>query len=273
MTEAVVIVTPPATHFQMASYFLKAGKHILVEKPMTQTEKDARTLVRLAKKYGKILMVDHTFIYTPAVVKLHEIIKSNVLGNIYSIDSVRTNLGLIQKDSNVIYDLAVHDFAIIDYLFGHLPETVTVNGFMQKEIKQASVAHITALYPTNLFVHAHVSWLSPIKIRRMIFIGTKKMLVYDDIESTEKIKIYDKGVSFIHDPKQYLHLRVGYRSGDVVAPDIPIEEGLFGMAKEFVTCIATGKQPITDGRAGLRVVRCLEKATASVRTGGKTIIV
>jgi predicted dehydrogenase len=270
-TTAVVIVTPPVTHYKLAILCLKHNKHVLVEKPLTQTVTEARKLVAVAKKKKKILMVDHTFIYTPAVQYLHKLIRSGVLGNIYYIDSVRTNLGLLQKNSNVVHDLAVHDFSIIDYLCGQIPKSVTATGYFQKEIKQETVAYITATYPNNLFMHCHVSWMSPIKIRRMIFVGTKKMAIYDDIEPSEKIKIYDKGVSFIKNPKRAQQLRIGYRNGDVIAPNIPIEEGLFGMAKEFIRAIVTKKQPITDGQMGLRVVSCITKATQSLRNGGKQI--
>jgi predicted dehydrogenase len=270
-TQAVVIVSPAHTHFSLAHQVLKAGKHVLVEKPLTQTTRDASTLVRLAKKKKKILMVDHTFIYTPAIRKLKKIISSGQLGRIVYIDSVRTNLGLLQKDSNVIEDLAVHDFSIIDYFFGLLPETISATGLVQKEIKQESIAHITAMYPNNLFVHCHVSWLSPVKIRRMIIVGTKKMALYDDIEPSEKIKIYDKGISFIPDPKQSLQQRIGYRSGSVVVPHIDIQEGLFGMTKDFIHAIRTNRQPITDGAMGLRVVHLLVKSTVSLRHGGKPI--
>jgi predicted dehydrogenase len=270
-TTAVVIVTPPVTHYDLASKCLRHNKHVLVEKPLTQTVAEGKKLVALAKKKKKILMVDHTFIYTPAVQYLHTLIKSGTLGTLYYIDSVRTNLGLLQKNSNVVHDLSVHDFSIIDYLCGHIPKYVTATGYFQKEIKQETVAYITATYPNNLFMHCHVSWMSPIKIRRMIFVGTKKMAIYDDIESSEKIKIYDKGVSFIKDPKQSLQLRIGYRNGDVIAPNIPIQEGLYGMAKEFIRAITTKKQPLTDGQMGLRVVCCLTKATESLRKNGKVI--
>jgi predicted dehydrogenase len=267
--DAVVIVTPIVTHFSLASEAIRAGKHVLVEKPMTQTASQAQKLVALARKKKKILMVDHTFIYTPAVRYIKQLISRGGLGDIYAIDSVRTNLGLIQTTSNVIYDLAVHDFSIIDNLFGLLPVTLSVTGILQKDIRQETVAHIAATYSGGLFFHAHVSWLSPVKIRRMIFTGTKKMLVYDDIEPSEKIKIYDKGVSFTKDPEESLRLRIGYRNGDIIIPEIPMEEGLFGMAGEFVRSVRTGTPPLSDGRSGAAVIRCLELATKSLRTGGK----
>ncbi len=269
--DAVVIVTPPATHFDLAHRAILSGKHVLVEKPMTRSTTEARKLVALARAKKKILMVDHTFIYTPAIKKLRSIIRSGVLGDIYSIDCVRTNLGLLQKDSNVIYDLAVHDFSIIDYLFSTTPLTISASGITQKQLGQETVSYISAKYPGNLFVHCHVSWLSPVKIRRMIVLGTKKMLIYDDIEVSEKIKIYDKGVLFTKNPKLSYQLQVGYRSGAVTIPHIDIEEGLLAMAKEFVRAIRTKKMPLTDGSMGLRVVQCLELATTSLRAGSKTI--
>jgi predicted dehydrogenase len=210
-------------------------------------------------------MVDHTFIYTPAIQKLKSIIKSKQLGDLIYIDSVRTNLGILQKDTNVIYDLATHDFSIMDYLFGKSPVTISATGILHKELKQETVAYIVASYANNLLLHCHVSWVSPIKIRRIMFVGTKKMLIYDDIEPSEKIKIYDKGLSFFKDPKQSYQLRIGYRSGSALIPNIPIEEGLFNMAEEFIRSIRLNVPPLTDGYMGLRVITCLETATKSLR--------
>ena len=271
--DAVVIVTPTSTHLPLARLALLSGKHVLVEKPMTTTAREARVLVNLAKRKKRILMVDHTFIYTPAIRKLKAIIKSKQLGDIYYIDSVRTNLGILQKDANVVYDLATHDFSIMDYLFHQMPKTISATGITQKDLKQETVAHIGSTYKNGLFVHCHVNWLSPIKIRRMMFIGTKKMLTYDDIEPSEKLKIYDKGVSFIKDPKQSYQLRIGYRSGSAVVPNIPLEEGLYGMAQEFIRAIRLKRPPVTDGSMGLRVVTCLETATKSLRAKGKPVTV
>ncbi len=269
--DAIVIATPTSLHFKLASVALRAGKHVLVEKPMTQTVKEAKELVKLAKRKKKILMVDHTFVYTPALQKLKSIIHQGTLGDIFYVDSVRTNLGILQKDANVIYDLATHDFAIMNYLFGKNPKTISATGITQKQLKQETVAHIGARYDNNLFIHCHVSWLSPIKIRRMIFVGTKKMLTFDDIEPSEKLKIYDKGISFIKDPKQSYQLRIGYRSGSAIVPHIDIEEGLFGVAKEFVKAVRTNTSPISDGSMGLSVVTCLACATKSLRMGGKPV--
>lgn len=272
LVDAIVIATPNATHFPLGVKALVAGKHVLLEKPMTQTSRQARSLVTLARKKKKILMVDHTFVYTPAVAKLREILNKQALGDILSIDCVRTNLGLIQKDSNVIYDLATHDFSIINYLLGTTPRSVSARGFyLTNHESEAAAAYITANYPKNLFVHAHVSWLSPVKIRTITIIGTKKMLVYDDMESSEKIKIFDKSVSVSRDPKAIHQLRVGYRIGSMIAPHIILEEGLLGMAKAFVKAIKTGHPPISDGTTGYEVVRCIEAATVSLRRRGKSV--
>lgn len=258
-TDAVIIVTPPSTHFSLAKAALMNNKQVLVEKPLTTHSKDAETLVRLAKKQKRTLMVDHTFIYTPAIKLLKKIILAKTLGEIRSVDSVRTNLGLFQKDSNVLFDLAVHDFSIMDYLFGKIPTKIFATGIKDPSLGQETVAYVSAQYGNRLFLHTHVSWLSPVKIRRMIFVGSKKMLVYDDIEPSEKIKIYDKSVTMSRE------LQVGYRSGSVFIPHIGVEEGLFGMVTEFVRAIRTGKPPITDGVQGLRVVRCIEAANLSFR--------
>ncbi len=270
-THAVIIVTPPSTHFSLARKAILAGKHVLVEKPLTTSEKDARTLLSQAQRAKKTLMVDHTFLFTPAVRKLKDILTRGALGRVFYVDSVRTNLGLFQKDSNVVADLAVHDFSIMHYLFGKSPTRISATGIAQEDLHQETVAHIAATYDSMLFLHSHVSWLSPIKIRRMILVGTKKMAVYDDMEPSEKIKIYDKSVSVTSDPKQAYALRVGYRSGTAVVPKLDVGEALFGVVSEFVRSVNTGKPPLTDGNQGLLVVRCIEAATKSLRREGKPI--
>lgn len=270
-TDAVIIVTPPGTHAPLARSALQAGKHVLVEKPLTTSARDARALLALAKAKKKTLMVDHTFLYTPAVRKLRDILTRGTLGRVFYVDSVRTNLGLFQKDSNVVADLAVHDFSIMHYLFGMAPTQISATGIAQEDLHQETVAHIAATYDHTLFLHSHVSWLSPIKIRRMILVGTKKMAVYDDMEPSEKIKIYDKSVSVTTDPKQAYALRVGYRSGTAVVPKLDVGEALYGVVSEFIRSIRTGKPPLTDGNQGLLVVRCIEAATKSLRSEGKPI--
>lgn len=270
-TQAVVIATPVSTHFPLAKEALMAGKHVLLEKPMTQTSKEAVQLTKLARKKRRILMVDHTFVYTPAVQTMKEILDGKALGTLQYIDCVRTNLGLLQKDTNVVYDLAPHDFGILHYLLGKNPTWVSCTGAAPHNTGQEEVAHISAQYGKNLFVHAHVSWLSPIKIRTMVFVGTAKMLLYNDMEASEKIQIYDKSVSVTRSPKLMRQLRIGYRAGDMVAPHIAVAEGLAGMTQAFIEAIETGIAPPTDARAGTAVVRMMEAATQSLRNGGKTI--
>ncbi len=269
--DAVIVVTPTSTHFPLAREALLAGKHVLIEKPMTQTETQARQLVQLARSRQKILMVDHTFVFTPAVQKMYAIIKKGVLGKIFYVDCVRTNLGMLQKDSNVVYDLATHDFSILDYLFGTQPQTIQATGFTHLQTAQEAVAHITAHYPHGMFVHMHVGWLSPIKVRTMLFVGTKKMLLYDDMETTEKVKIYDKSISVGKNPEIRYQLAVGYRIGSTVSPHIPLREGLEGMSEAFIRAIKTGVPPKTDGATGTRVVAAVEAATKSLRKGGQSV--
>jgi predicted dehydrogenase len=269
--DAVAIVTPVSTHFALAKRALQNKKHVLLEKPMTIRAKDSEKLTSLANKNKKILMVDHTFLYTPAVEKIKEIVDSGELGHIISIDATRTNLGLLQKDTNVIYDLACHDLSIIDYILNSSPLSVSATGMKHEKINQESVAHLSLQYKNSVFVHSHISWLSPIKIRMIMCIGTKKMLVYDDMEPSEKIKIYDKSVSVVQDVQNLNQLRIGYRSGDMVAPNLAIREGLEGVTKAFYTSCMRGTQPISDGKNGLEIVKILEAATKSIRNNGKTI--
>ena len=271
--DAVIIVTPPSTHYQLAKAALESGKHVLVEKPMTTELKSAAALVKLAGKHNKILMVDHTFLYTPALKLLKTVIDSGDVGDIYAVDSVRTNLGIVQKDSNVMQDLAVHDFSIMDYLFQMTPGSISATGISDSRIHQETVAYISAQYGGNMFFHSHISWLSPVKIRRMIFTGTKKMLVYDDMEPSEKIKIYDKGVSVVSDPQQSRQMKIGYRNGEIVIPNIPMEEGLWGVINAFESSIRTSTPPASDGSQGARIVSYLDAATRSMRSSGKSITI
>ncbi len=269
--DAVVIVTPISTHYSLAKKALQSGKHVLVEKPMTQTALEANELITLANKKKKMLMVDHTFLYTPAVKEIKRIIASKKLGSILHVDCVRTNLGLLQKDSNVVYDLATHDLSIIDYLFDASPASVSAQGVTLKGTTQETVAYINALYPNTMHVHVHVSWISPVKVRNITIVGTKKMLVYDDMEPTEKIKIYDKSISLISEPQAQHQLRIGYRIGSTIAPHIEVAEGLTGMVHAFVRAIKTMNPPPSDGEQGKRIVSILEAATDSIKHHGKII--
>jgi predicted dehydrogenase len=252
---------------------LKAGKHLWLEKPMTETSLQARKLVEEAEKRKLVLLVDHTFIYTGAVRKMGEVIKSGDLGRVYYYDSTRVNLGLFQRDVSVISDLAVHDFAILDYLLGEHPSAVSASGINHFPGTPENLAFITLFYDSGTIAHANVSWLAPVKVRQILVGGSKKMIVYDDMQPSEKIKIYDKGVSFTDDPKQIQEMRVGYRTGDMWAPKLATTEALRLEGEHFVDCIENAKTPETDGHLGLRVVELIEAATSSMRGRGETVYV
>lgn len=269
---AIVIATPTKFHFELAKQALEADKDVLIEKPMTLTSKESKTLVNLSKKKKRILMVDHTFLYNPAVIKIKEIINSGELGEILYIDSTRANLGLFQKDSNVIFDLGSHDFAIFDYLLGKKPKIIQAYGKAHVN-QQEDVCHVMTEYEDNVFTHLHVSWLSPLKVRTMTIVGTKKMLVYDDITPAEKISIYEKAVSLVPDlSKKLEQLDISYRSGDVFLPNIKNTEALALMARDFISSIENRKEPLSNGRLGMQVVELLEKSTESLRSGQKVLL-
>jgi predicted dehydrogenase len=269
--DAIAVATPVNTHYELAMAALKAGKHVWVEKPMTETTEQARRLVDEAERRGKVLHVDHTFIYTGAVQKIAEIIRADELGKIYYYDSIRVNLGLFQRDVSVISDLAVHDFSILDHLFGEQPAAVTASGMNHFPGTPENLAYVTLYYDSGTIAHANVSWLAPVKVRQILIGGSKKMVTYDDLEPSEKIKVYDKGVSFTDDPEKIQEMRVGYRTGDMWAPKVAGTEALRVEGEHFVDCIKHSKQSLTDGRLGLRVVELIEAASASMRAKGKTI--
>ena len=269
--DAVAIATPVNTHFSLAMAALKAGKHVWLEKPMAETSLQARSLVEEAEKRNLVLHVDHTFIYTGAVQKIKTLIDSGELGKILYFDSIRVNLGLFQRDVNVISDLGVHDFSILDYLFDEHPVAVSASGINHFPGTPENLAYITLFYESGLIAHANVSWLAPVKVRQILIGGSNKMITYDDLEPSEKIKIYDKGVSFTDDPEKIQEMRVGYRTGDMWAPKIDGAEALSVEGKHFVDCIINGQKPITDGRLGLRVVEVIEAATSSMRGRGETV--
>jgi predicted dehydrogenase len=269
--DAIAIATPVNTHFSLAMAALKAGKHVWLEKPMAETSLQARSLVEEAEKRNLVLHVDHTFIYTGAVQKIKTLIDSGELGKILYFDSIRVNLGLFQRDVNVISDLGVHDFSILDYLFEEHPIAVSASGINHFPGTPENLAYITLFYESGLIAHANVSWLAPVKVRQILIGGSNKMITYDDLEPSEKIKIYDKGVSFTDDPEKIQEMRVGYRTGDMWAPKIDGAEALSVEGKHFVDCIINGAKPITDGRLGLRVVEVIEAATSSMRGRGETV--
>ena len=268
--DAVVISTPVSAHFPLAQEALESGKHVLLEKPMTSTVEQSEKLVELAEKKKRTLMVDHTFLYTGAVRKMKELVQSGELGDLYYFDSVRVNLGLFQHDVNVIWDLAPHDFSIMDFLLQKDPEMVSAVGMCHLGDLE-NIAYVTVQYPGNLLGHIHVNWLAPVKVRTTLIGGTRKMIVYDDNEPSEKIKIYDKGVSYSDKKEDVYQMLVQYRSGDMLAPKLEPSEALKLVSKEFTDSINESRKPLTDGVAGLRVVKLLESANESIKQKGKVI--
>lgn len=268
---AVVIATPTGSHYVLAKAALSSGKHVLVEKPMTKTAAEAEDLVRLAKEKKLVLMVDHTFVYTGAVRKMKELISSGELGDVRYFDSERVNLGLIQKDVNVLYDLAVHDLSILRHIIAERPNFLSAHGgsYVTRggANKVEEVAHLHLEYPSGLMAHIHSSWLSPVKLRKTIIGGSRKMVLYDDIEPSEKIKIYDHGVD-IDFESETPDIPI-YRSGDVLVPKIDTSEALSAEAKEFISAIGENRAPLTSGEDGLALVRILEAASASMKNGGQ----
>jgi predicted dehydrogenase len=271
--DAVVVATPVRTHFDLALQALRAGKHVMVEKPMAESTAQALQLIEAAERYRRVLMVDHTFIYTGAVRKIKELVTSGRVGQLYYYDSVRVNLGLVQHDVSVLWDLAVHDLSIMDYVLAAEPYAVSATGAAHIPGKPVNTAYLTCLFPDNLLAHFHVNWLAPVKIRRTLIGGDRQMIVYDDLEPSEKIKVYDKGITLNGESttNNAYDLLVGYRAGDMWAPQLSLTEGLRTEALHFLDCIRTGNRPTSDGLAGLRVVRILEAASESLVLGGRPV--
>jgi predicted dehydrogenase len=271
---AIAIVTPVGTHFQIASEALQAGKHLLVEKPLTATGREAEALNDLADRNQLILMVDHTFVYTGAVRKMKELVASGELGELLYFDSVRINLGLFQKDINVLWDLAPHDLSIMDYLIDRQPQAVSAIGSCHIERGIENIAYLMMNFGDDFIAHFHFNWLAPVKIRRTMIAGSRKMVLYDDIEPTEKVRIYDKGVTTNRvgpDREADYQTLVSYRTGDVWAPKLDSTEALRHVVAEFLESIRSGRRPLTDGQSGLRVVRLLEAAQESIKNGGRLV--
>ena len=267
--DAIVVATPVRTHFRLAQQALSANKHVLVEKPMCMSSMECEALVALADERTKVLMVDHTFAYHGAVKRIKEVMDGGELGDLLYFDSVRINLGLFQSDVNVVWDLAPHDLSIMDYLIGQTPKTVHATGACHAGNGIEDIAYITLTFENNLIAHFNVSWLSPVKVRQMLIGGTKKMIAYDDLTPMEKIRVYDKGIS-IAEPQNYENHYVNliqYRIGDMHSPVFDLTEALKIEIGHFVDCVLQGKQPITDGRSGWRIVRILEAANISLKTG------
>lgn len=270
--QAILIATPVGTHYRLVRDALLADKDVLVEKPLCATVEEGKELVAIANKRNRILAVDHTFVYTGAVEKIKEIVDSGVLGQLLYIDSVRINLGLFQQDVNVVNDLAPHDLSIVCHLVGIQPEAVIAIGCRQDNCDFEYLSHIHMEFANGITAHLHLNWLSPVKIRRTLITGTNKMIVYDDMEPSEKVKLYDKGIVFReNDPDSIYKALVDYRTGDMVAPKLRHREALNVEAEHFLTCVRDRTRPLADGIAGLNVVRIIEGCQISLRNQGARI--
>jgi len=267
--DAVAIATPVCTHFEMGMAAIRAGKHVLIEKPIASSSEEALRLIEEAERQHVLLMVDHTFIYTGAVRKIKELISAGSLGEIFYYDSVRVNLGLFQHDVNVIWDLAVHDLAIMEFVLQRQPVAVSATGVSHIPGGREDVAYLTMFFDNQLIAHLHVNWLAPVKVRRTLIGGSSKMIVYDDVEPSEKVKVYDRGITFTNESEGIYQLKVGYRAGDMWAPQLDMTEALKVEISHLLDCIQSGKRPLSDGVAGWRVVRILEAAAESMMQQGR----
>jgi predicted dehydrogenase len=267
--DVVAVVTPVSTHYELAKMALENGKHVFVEKPFTATVAEAEELIELAEKKRLKIMVDHTFLFTGAVRKIKDIIKDNLLGKIYYYDSTRVNLGLFQHDVNVIWDLAPHDFSIMNYLIDEKPAAVVACGKSHVNDME-DIAYVTVHFDNSMIAHFNVNWLSPVKVRTTLLGGEKKMLVWNDVSADEKIKVYDKGVD-VKGREGIYSLLVSYRSGDMWAPKIEQTEALKLETEYFIDCIANDVEPINDGHAGLEVVRLLDACGESLKNSGEVV--
>jgi predicted dehydrogenase len=266
--DAIAIATPVSTHFDLAKKALEAGKDVWLEKPMTEKVEQAEELIELAEKSRKILHVDHTFVYTGAVRKIRELIDKGELGDLIYYDSTRVNLGLFQQDVDVIWDLAPHDISIMDYLMPFKKVAVSATGSKYYGNGIVPKALLTIYMENNIVGHINVSWVSPVKIRQTLIGGTAKMVLYDDNQPSEKIKVYDKGVQLVETKEELYHLKVQYRVGDMWAPKISDHEALGMQTKHFAECLKTRQTPLTDGRAGLEVVKILVASQKSLKGRG-----
>jgi predicted dehydrogenase len=270
--EAIVVATPPRTHGPLARAALLAGKHVLVEKPMATSLAEAEELAALAEERGLTLMVDHTYLYSPAIARLKRLIDDGELGKIYFVDSVRINLGLFQNDVNVLWDLAIHDIAIVDYLIGRSPLSVSAFGRSHTSTRIEDVAYLNIDFGDDLLASFHVNWLSPVKIRHLIVGGSKKGLVFNDLDSSEPLKVYDRGIHLAEPGETRRGALVSYRMGDVWSPHLSRDEPLRVMVQHFADSIRQHTRPLTDGQAGLRIVRVLDAAQRSLKTQGARVM-
>lgn len=269
--DAVCIATPVGTHYSLAKQCLEAGKHVLVEKPLTKSSKEAEDLIRVAEKSGRVLMAGHTFVYTAAVNKIKELIRSGELGEIFYIGTARVNLGLFQEDINVLWDLAPHDISIMNYILDSQPLTVAARGAAYIQDGVEDVAFMTVEYPDGVLAHVHVSWLDPCKIRRTTVVGSKKMLVYDDVVTLEKIRVYDKGVTVQPHYDSFGEFHLSYRFGDIFVPRLDDSEPLKVECMHFLDCMLNGHRPRSGGPEALAVVRAIEAANESLKSEGTRV--
>jgi len=271
--DAVAIATPVSTHYELALRALQQGKHVLVEKPLASNTDQVQHLIETAQNHHCVLMVDHTFVYTGAVRKIRELVSNGGLGEIYYYDSVRVNLGLFQHDVNVLWDLAVHDLSIMDYVLPFRPCAVSATGLSHVPGGTENIAYLTLFFAGSQIAHIHVNWLAPVKLRRTLIGASRKMIVYDDLDQSEKIKVYDKGITLNNhqNPEKLYQMLVGYRTGDMLAPQIDGTEALTREVDHFLHCIQHGVEPETGGDAGLRVVEILQAASQSMAQRGRPI--
>jgi predicted dehydrogenase len=270
--DAVAVATPVSTHFPLAVRCLEAGKHVLVEKPLASTVREAEALNALAAKLGRVLMVDHTYLFTNAVRLMKEMIDGGELGDLYYVDSVRINLGLFQHDVNVIWDLAPHDLSIVDYLLGGEARSISAWGCSHADPLIEDIAYVNVDYGDRLMANFHVNWLSPVKVRQLIVAGSKKSLIFNELNQAEPVKLYDRGIEVGEATEDVRRLQVGYRTGNVVSPHIAPGEALQQVVAHFAECVRNQAVPLSDGRLGVRVVRLLEAATRSIRAQGGRVV-
>lgn len=266
--DGVYIATPVSSHFELAEAALHAGKHVLIEKPLAGTIDESKRLCELAKQLGLVLMVGHTFIYSPPVVLIKEMLRRGDLGDLYYIDSLRVNLGLFQKDVSVLWDLGPHDLSILLYWLGTMPLSIAAEGRSYVQDGLEDVAFLQLEFPERVLAQVHVSWLAPSKLRRTTLVGSKQMVLYDDTEPVEKVKVFDRGIERIRNPESFGEFQLTYRSGNIVSPKINNDEPLLLECRDFVRCIETGQEPASSGRFGLQVVTVVECAQRSLRNGG-----
>jgi predicted dehydrogenase len=269
--DAIAVATPVSTHFDLAMQALQARKHVFVEKPMTMSVEQGERLLEYAARCQRTIMVDHTFVFTGAVRKIKELVDTEQLGQLYYYDSVRVNLGIFQHDVNVLWDLAAHDLSIMDYVLGMQPSVVAATGIAHIPGQPKDVAYLTCMFNGNLIAHFHVNWLSPVKVRRTLIGGDRRMIVYDDVEPSEKVKVYNKGIAVTNGHESKYQVLVSYRTGDMWAPQLETTEALKLEALHFVECLEQNKHPLTDGCVGLRIVRILEAASQSLAQGGRPV--